>query len=42
MKEEKENEDKEEDMLIRSSDGLLEMVQSELLAESIYSTNKLR
>ena len=42
LKEEKENEDKEEDMLIRSSDGLLEMVQSELLAESIYSTNKLR
>ena len=35
-------EDKEENVVLRSSGDLLEMVQSELLSESIYSTNKLR
>ena len=35
-------EDKEEDMVLRSNGDLLEMVLSELLSESIYSTNKLR
>ena len=35
-------EDKEEDTVLRSGGDLLEMVQSELLSESIYSTNKLR
>lgn len=35
-------EDKEEDIVMGSSGDLLEMVQSELLSESIYSTNKLR
>ena len=35
-------EDKEEDMVLRSNGDLLKMVLSELLSESIYSTNKLR